>query len=82
MKGKRGMTRLLHTNNGRYAISFILGIGLASLFRKVCNDINCIEFRAPSFSEVTKNVYKHNNDCYTFNEKSTTCGKNKIVPFA
>ena len=78
----KNIVRAMHTTNGKCVISILLGIGIASLFRKVCNDINCIEFRAPSFSEVTKNVYKHNNDCYTFKEKSTTCGKNKIVPFA
>ena len=78
----KNILRAMHTTNGKYVISILLGIGIATLFRKVCNDINCIEFRAPSFSEVTQNTYKHNDDCYTFMEKSTTFGKNKIVPFA
>jgi hypothetical protein len=77
MKGQRGMTRLLHTNNGRYAISFILGIGLASLFRKVCKDRNCIIFKAPPMDKVTKNTYAYGDKCYTFKEKLTKCTENK-----
>lgn len=83
MKSKLGMMKLLHTDNGRYAISFILGIGLASLFRKVCKDRNCLVFQAAPLSEVTKNTYEHGDKCYTFKEKTVKCNpdnKDKI-PF-
>jgi hypothetical protein len=79
----KGMMKLLHTVNGRYAISFILGMGLASLFRKVCKDRNCLVFEAPPLNEVTKNTYTYNDKCYTFKERMTKCNpenKNKI-PF-
>lgn len=76
MKGKRSVFRLLHTNNGRYAISFILGMGLASLFRKVCNDRNCIVFKGPPIDEVTTNTYAYADKCYTFKEKLTKCNPN------
>ena len=71
----KNMLKTLHTPNGQLAISFILGIGLASLFRKVCKDRNCIIFRAPDFDEVTKNVYTYGEKCYSFNKSSVTCGK-------
>jgi len=77
MKGQRGMTRLLHTNNGRYVISIILGFGLASLFRKVCKDRNCIIFKAPPLDKVTNNTYAYGDKCYTFKEKLTKCSENK-----
>ena len=83
MKGKRGMMKLLHTENGRYAISFILGMGLASLFRKICKDRNCLVFQAPPLSEVTTNTYAYGDKCFTFKEKMTKCNpanKDKI-PF-
>jgi hypothetical protein len=73
MKVKRGMMKLLHTQNGRYAISFILGMGLASLFRKICKDRNCMVFKAPPLSEVTKNTYAFGDKCFTFKEKLTNC---------
>ena len=79
----KGMMKLLHTVNGRYAISFILGMGLASLFRKVCKDRNCLVFEAPPLNEVTKNTYTYNDKCYTFKERMKKCNpenKNKI-PF-
>ena len=73
MKVKRGMMKLIHTENGRYAISFILGMGLASLFRKICKDRNCLVFKAPPLSEVTSNTYAYGDKCYTFKEKLTKC---------
>ena len=80
---KMGMMKLLHTENGKYAISFILGIGLASLFRKICKDRNCLVFQAPPLSEVTTNTYAYGDKCFTFKEKMTKCNpanKDKI-PF-
>ena len=71
------LTKLLtviHTEKGKYAMSIILGIGLASLFRKVCKDRNCMIFQAPPLAEVTSTVYKHGSKCYKFTEKSTKCG--------
>ena len=72
----------MHTDLGRYAVSALLGIGLASLFRKVCAGRNCLVFKAPPFDEVTKSVYAHADKCYTFKEKSTQCGlAAQQVPF-
>ncbi len=68
------MISAIHTTNGQYIISFILGIGMASLFRKVCKERNCLVFKAPNFDEVTKNVYTYGDKCYSFNKKSVTCG--------
>lgn len=82
MKKKIGMMKLLHTDNGRYAISFILGMGLASLFRKICKDRNCLVFEAPPIEEVTKNTYAYGDKCYTFKEKLTKCTSDKEkIPF-
>jgi hypothetical protein len=64
----------MHTDIGKYAISIILGFGLSSLFRKVCNERNCIVFHAPALDEVTKNTYSYGNKCYKFKEKAMKCG--------
>ena len=69
------MLKTIHTPNGQMIISFILGIGLASLFRKVCKDRNCIVFKAPDFDEVTKNVYTYGDKCYVFTKSAVPCGK-------
>lgn len=76
------MMEAIHTQNGKYAISFILGVGLASLFRKACNDRKCLMFQAPPLEEVTTNVYQYDNKCYKFKEYSTKCNeKEKEVLF-
>ena len=70
----KNILNAMHTEMGKYAISFVLGIGLASLFRKACKGRNCLVFQAPPFEEITKNVYIHDGKCYNFKEKSSKCG--------
>ena len=65
--------KVIHTDFGKYIVSIILGIGLAGLFRKSCNDRKCIKFVGPPMDDIQGNVYSHNNKCYKFNEKSVKC---------
>ena len=59
-----GFQRLLHTETGRIIISIVLGLGIASLFRKVCKDRSCIAFRAPPLKDLEKGFenYLKNDD--------------------
>lgn len=67
--------KLFYTENGKIMLSIILGVGLASLFRKACSDRKqCIVFKGPDMEKVHKNIYRHDNQCYTFKEKSIKCG--------
>lgn len=74
----------VNTKYGKIIISILLGIGLASIFRKSCESRNCLMFQAPSFDEVRKTVYKHNGKCYKYTEQSVMCNpqKNKQVDIA
>lgn len=63
----------IHSKFGKMLISIILGIGLASIFRKSCDNKDCLSFKGPHHNDVTKHIYKHNDDCYTFNARSITC---------
>tara|TARA_B100000900_G_C20517766_1_gene690832 strand:+ start:205 stop:444 length:240 start_codon:yes stop_codon:yes gene_type:complete len=75
--------RLLHSDIGKNIISILLGLGLATLFRKVCNDRNCIVFKAPEPSKIKDKIFKFNSKCYTYKEESESCSsKKKIVKFA
>jgi hypothetical protein len=79
----QNILKSMHTQFGKYIISLILGIGLASLFRKACNERNCLVFRGPAPDVVRKTIYKHNDKCYKFREDSTSCGKaQRVVTFA
>lgn len=69
--------RILYSEFGKYMISIILGLGVATLFRKVCKDRSCLVFKAPSIEKIGDQVFKYNNKCYKFNETATSCDPNK-----
>jgi len=75
--------KIFYNDFGAILISIILGIGLASLFRKACKDRNCFIFKGPPLDEIKDNIYKYEKDCYTFNENLIKCGnKEKSIEFA
>jgi hypothetical protein len=72
--------RLLNTPLGRILLSVILGLGLASLFRKVCTEKNCIHFKGAAIKDIDGKVYMHDDKCYKYIATSVKCdSKNKIV---
>lgn len=71
--------RLLYGKFSKYIISFMLGIGLASLFRKACNSRNCLVFKAPAIDKIKGQIFKYNKKCYTFNESAKTCDNTKKI---
>ena len=71
--------RLLDTEIGRFFISAILGLGLASLFNKVCKDKNCIVFNGPVLSEFEGKIYKHGEKCYKYSLHPSKCDSAKRV---
>jgi hypothetical protein len=71
--------RLLNTPLGITFISIILGLGLATLFRKVCNDKNCIVFNGPVISDIEGKIYKHGEKCYKYSVVSDKCDSTKRV---
>lgn len=73
------LKRLLNTHLGRIFISIILGFGLATLFRKVCNEKNCINFSGPIISDIEDKIYEHSNKCYTYKLKSDNCDNSKKI---
>ena len=48
------ISRLLNSKYSKYIISFIIGLGLATLFRKACTKKNCLVFKAPNLSKIKK----------------------------
>ena len=73
----------MYTQLGKYVISIILGFGFASLFRSVCKDRQCLDFKAPALEKIQKYTYRFNESCYNFNEEAIRCGERETtVPFA
>ena len=72
--------RLLHQPLGKVFISILLGLGVASLFRKVCNDRNCIIYKGPDTEEIDGKIYKHGKKCYRYNPQQVeACDTKKKV---
>jgi hypothetical protein len=71
--------RLLYSETGRNLISVLLGIGLASLFQKVCKDKNCIIFTGPIIEEVDGKIFKHEDNCYRYDITTATCDISKKI---
>ena len=73
--------RLLNTHLGRIFISILLGLGLATLFRKVCTERNCIDFNGPIISDFEDKIYGQKDKCYKYKLKSDKCdNKKRIIP--
>ena len=77
------LKRLIYSDVGRIVISIILGLGLATLFRKVCKERDCLVFHAPKLDKIKNQVFKFKDKCYQFEEEIEKCDENKkIVNFA
>jgi hypothetical protein len=70
---KLSLKELINSTRGRYVFSILLGLGLATLFRKACNNRNCLIFKAPSLDNIKNKVFGHNNKCYKYIPESTSC---------
>lgn len=71
---------LLNSPMGRIFISILLGLGLATMFRQVCEEKNCIRFVGPVISEVDGKIFKHGEKCYKYEaESSGKCDEMKRV---
>ena len=76
------LSKLIVILLGMNLLSMILGFGIASLFKIVCKDKECLVYMAPPTLD-ENDIYKVNNKCYHFNNVSISCDKNKkSVTFA
>jgi Icc-related predicted phosphoesterase len=68
--------KFVHTKTGKTLMSIILGFGLASLFRKICKEKNCLLFYAPPIEELDDKIYKSNGRCVKYKPVATKCSMN------
>jgi len=73
------ISRLLNSKYSKYILSFIIGLGLATLFRRVCDKKNCIDFKAPPVEEIKDKEYKYDNRCYSFKHTAVKCDHSKKI---
>uniref|UniRef100_A0A6C0AY67 Uncharacterized protein n=1 Tax=viral metagenome TaxID=1070528 RepID=A0A6C0AY67_9ZZZZ len=63
----------INSYRGKLVFSLLLGLGLASLFRKACNSRNCLVFKAPPLEKIKGKIFGYNGKCYKFTEESVSC---------
>ena len=69
--------RILEHPVGSIVVSIILGLGLASLFRKACVNDRCIVIKGPPTKEIQNFHYKLNDDCYKYEPYVVNCDDEK-----
>ncbi len=80
--------RLFYSETGRIFLSILLGLGIASLFRKICTSTNCYNFSGPEQKDLKDKIFSfdsNNDKCFKVNQEITNCNKNqnaKILNFA
>lgn len=65
----------VNNDKGKIFISIIWGLGLATLFRKVCKGRKCMVIKGPKPEEMDNKVYKFDEKCYLYKAQNTTCKK-------
>ena len=54
-------------------ISIIWGLGLATLFQRICKDRNCIVLKGPNPNKIKDKIFKYNNKCYIYHPELSNC---------
>lgn len=75
----KNLKNILNSNNGKILISIILGLGIASLLKKKCENNDCFEYVSPDLDEIKKNIYKFDNNCYKFEPNVIKCKNIKTI---
>jgi hypothetical protein len=70
------LSKFVHTQTGKIIASIILGFGLASLFRTVCEGKNCSTIMAPEDEKVSGKIFQHGSKCYKYTTNTVQCNKN------
>jgi hypothetical protein len=77
---------LLHTNIGKIILSVLLGLGLATLFRQVCNSKDCYKFIGPHHNALRDKIFASDSEkthCYSLVEENIPCGsKSKTLEYS
>jgi hypothetical protein len=58
-------------------VSFMLGFGIAAMFRPLCKGPECIVLHGPPVKEVINKVYQLGGGCVEFTTEVVDCPKNQ-----
>lgn len=61
-------------------LSFVLGVGLAAMFRPVCKGPECVVVRGPPVQDIRDAVYQFGTKCVEFKPRAVGCPMRGTVP--
>lgn len=67
------LKRLLHSDSGRIILSILLGLGLSTLFRKICTEKDCLAFYSAPKDDLLGKTFQHEDRCFQYQPKSVKC---------
>ena len=73
------LKRMLNSEQGKVLISILLGLGLASLFRKAIKLEDSFIFNGPILDEVEGKIFKQGDKCYKYESQNDKCKDTKKV---
>lgn len=72
-----GIRNVLYSKSGQIIISVLLGLGLSTLFRRVCDNRSCMVFKAAPLDKVQGQVFKFGKKCFEYTLDAEKCNKDK-----
>jgi hypothetical protein len=87
MSTVHAIRKFMGTESGKALISIILGLGIASLFRKKpCSSLvdakskkDCIKFVSPDMNTLHEKVFQYGDECFVYNTRPTPCDQSKTL---
>jgi hypothetical protein len=73
------LSKFVNSETGKYLMSVLLGLGLATFFRRMCSGKNCVISKAPPLEEIEDKIYKFDGKCYKLEKNAENCAKDKTV---
>ena len=64
---------ILQNNVVKIIISIVWGLGLATLFQRICKERNCIIMKGPNPNTIKNQMFKYNNKCYIYHPELSKC---------
>lgn len=64
---------VMSNSMGCILVSVLLGLGLATMFHRVCVGRDCLIVKGPSVDYVTKHMWRSGQDCYRYKVLSVSC---------
>lgn len=65
--------KFLNSKEGGIAISLILGLGLACMFRQSCKKGSCIVIQGPKLKDIQNKHYRLDDQCYKYSPYIVDC---------